>query len=444
MTVAPPLAPPASDELEALIREARVRQRRRRLAVAAALVAAGVAAGAGVVVGGGAGTARRTGAGPPAAVASSERRIEQVARRTFITEAGISGGVGWAMNGLGLWVTGDGGRSWITSTPRHVRNIGDAIARIEQIQFVDREHGWLTATDVFGGFKLPPRAPSLRHMEVDRTTDGGRTWRASVPPGCLQSCGGTYISFLDTSRGFAIASRGLFLTRDGGATWTRISRPRFVGAIDFLDLRRGFGVSDGGIPYGTSDGGRTWTRVLLPVPAGYAGWGRTADPVAFFGAEGLLPVRFRNPRTHIQRLVVYTSGDRGESWKAHRVPARVDWSRSFFTWGFPESGLFSPASRTVWFVNGRHVLFMTANAGRSWHTVRPLDLPRRAWMWSAQFTSADDGWAIFWLPSVAGGSGVLVHTTDGGLTWAPLAPPVPKPRPPPPATPACGSSCARP
>lgn len=440
MAVAPAL------QLDPLIAEARRRARRRRLAVLA-LVLAGA--------GGGTAAWRSTSTAPTPSPLADEARIAAVARKTFVGAAGLTGGVGWAMNGLGFWITRDGGSTWITATPKHVRIAGDAYARIADVQFVDRDHGWLSASDVFGGFHLPKNAPSWRHMEIDRTTDGGRTWHASVPPGCLEVCGESHLSFVDARQGFASAAHGFYGTSDGGATWTRISRPPFGGAITFLDARHGFGVSDparwggpqyavpfgGGIPYRTTDGGRTWMRVPLPAPVAYAGWARAASPVAFFGAEGVLPVRFREPRTHLQRLVVYTSSNGGASWTAHIAPADVRWSRSFFTWGVPATGLFSAASPRVWIVNGSRALFTTTDSGRSWRMVRPLDLPPRATIWSVSFTAPDDGWAIFWLPSGNSGSGALVRTTDGGVSWAPLAPPVPKPRPLPKPKPLCGATC---
>jgi photosystem II stability/assembly factor-like uncharacterized protein len=436
-------------QLDPLIGEARRRARRRRLAL---LVVALAGAGAGI------GVWRLTGGAPASTPVANAARITAVARTTFIGDAGLSGGVGWSMNALGFWVTRDGGSTWITATPKHVRAAGDVFARIDQVEFIDRDHGWLTAGDVFGGFPLPKNAPTWRHMEIDRTTDGGRTWHASAPPGCLQACGETHVSFLDPKAGFAIASKGLFATHDGGATWTRVSRPPFVGPIDFLDARSGFGVSDptrwggpqyatpigGGIPYRTSDGGRTWSRVRVAAPAAYAGWGAVASAVQFFGRQGVLAVRFRDPRTHVQRLVVYTSTDGGSSWAAHFVPARVRWSLSFFTWGVPASGLFSAASPRAWVMNGNRVLFATTDGGRSWRTVRPLDLPRRATIWSVQFTAPDDGWAIFWLPKGDSGSGALVRTSDGGSTWTPLAPPVPKLRPLPKPKAICGSGCRQP
>ncbi len=422
-------------QLDPLIAEARRRARRRRLALLAVALA-----GAG---GGIAAWRLTTGTPAPPSPAADAARIAAVARRTNILELGLSGGVGWAMNGLGFWITRDGGGTWITATPKHVRTAGDAYARIDDVRFVDRDHGWLSAADVYGGFPLPKNAPTWRHMEIDRTTDGGRTWHASIPPGCFQLCGETHLSFVDARRGFAIVAQGVFATTDGGATWSRVARPPFSGEIAFVGARRGFGVSDparwggpqeavpigGGRVYRTVDGGRSWVRLPL---------GGNADSVTFFGRDGVVPVRVRTTRG--QRLVVHVTHDGGASWTTRTAPFRLDRQ-----WGVPAgSSYFSAASPGVWVVAGSRVLHETTDAGRSWHTVRPLGLPARATIWQASFTSASDGWAIFWLPKGNGGSGALVRTTDGGLTWTPLAPPVPKLPPLPKPVGACGSSCRTP
>jgi len=436
---------PAPFKVDPLIAEARRRQRRRRLVLIAAVVASAAT---------GVGLWRATSNGSSPAARVPRLSIAQAAHTAFVSDEGMTGGVGWAMNGLGLWLTTDGGRTWLTATPPHVRATGDAVARIGQIQFVDPKHGWLTAGDVFGGFKIPKHAASLRHMEIDRTTDGGRTWKASVPPGCLETCGGDYISFLDTRHGFAIATKGLFKTNDGGASWTRVSRPPFAGAITFLDERHGFGVSDsfrwappkydipigGGVLYRTVDGGVTWSRVVLRAPRAYARWERTSDPVTFFdNRNGVVPVRFRDPRTHAQRLVVYATSDGGATWTARPAPATVTWSA---TWGLPTTWYFSAPNARDWVVTGKRVLYVTADGGLTWRTIHPRDVPRGGSIWNAVFSSADDGWAIFAQPGMTAYP-ALVQTTDGGRDWSALAPPVPKPKPIPTRT-VCASWCQRP
>jgi len=408
--------------LDPLIAEAKRRARRRRVLLGLVLVAAGS----------GVATWRLATSQPPPSRAAEEMRIAAAAGQTHIVESGLTGGVGWAIADIGLWITTDGGSRWINATPKHVR-AADPVARINQIQFVDREHGWLSAGDVYGGFRIPRGSASVRHMEIDRTSDGGRTWQASVPPGCLMRCGDNHVDFLDAQHGFMLGSGGLFSTADGGATWTHVAPAPFTGQFAFVDARIGLGVSDpvplgGGRLYRTVDGGRSWTRLRIRGKA---------DSITVFGREGIVPVRIRT--AHGQELVVHVTDDAGATWTTRTAPFRLH-----LQWGVP-LGYFSAASPDVWFAAGRRVLYETTDAGLSWRAIRPLDLPPRGWIWQAQFTSADDGWAVFWLPEGGRSSaGALVRTTDGGRDWTPLEPPVPKPPPLPKQKPACGSSCRRP
>jgi photosystem II stability/assembly factor-like uncharacterized protein len=447
VTVSAPLRPPepsAAEQLEALIEEARRRARRRRLMCALAALAAvgiglGIAFGAG---GNGRHAASPPAQPPPASAAQQRQQIERVARRATIVEAGLfAPGFGWAMNGLGLWLTRDGGAHWRTITPPPVAAIGDAVARINQIVFVDRRHGWISASDVRGGALLPNG--STRHFEVERTTDGGRTWQSVIPPGCA-ICGGAYVSFVDDRHGYALTGAEpaprLYATTDGGKNWRLVSRRPFSGPLVFVDRARGF-VAKGGTLYRSIDGGRRWRAAALVVPPRYTGQAKTVTAPSFFGTrDGVVAVRFLDPTTRAQHLVVYTTSDSGATWSPRTLPTWIDLRG--YSFGFAGGTIpFSAASATTWIVFAGNAVSRTVDAGHTWTRIRPRWAPttKQPAIWDLDFTSASNGWAIFTTRDGV----ALVRTTDGGRDWAPLAPPVP--RFPTPRTPrACGSACQRP
>lgn len=397
MSVVAPPKPSRPDELEALIREARARQRRRRLIAAAGVAAAAAATlsvwaalpglgSGGYAAGGG-------------AHGATNREIDNTGR-VPIVQVGTSGGVTWALNGLGMWLTTNGGRTWRASAPQHVRDMGDLMERVEQVDFLDRRHAWLFAVDVRGGLH-PAYA---RHAELDWTSDGGRTWHWTMPRGC---CGD--VSFLTPRRGFFLGPHRLFATGDGGRSWTAVARTPFVwGAPTFVDPRHGVAVVGKGRLYSTSDGGRRWVSVHLPLREG------VLPNVAAFGRRIVVPAELVGPPT--TRLVVYVSDDGGVTWQVRPAPK----------WWVPvirssDASEFSAASSSVWYAVGWHKLAVTRDAGRSWRLVRVASWPARWTISAIDYTSPLVGWAVFQRASPPGRS-VLMRTTDGGVHWTPAGP----------------------
>lgn len=402
--LAPPRQPTTPEELEALIREARARQRRRQLLFAASVAVAaavGLSLWAAIPGRSGGGGAANGGGG---AVAS--RGVEN-AGRVPITEVGTSGGVTWAINGLGMWLTTNGGRTWRASAPAHVREMGDLMARVEQVDFLDRRHGWLLAVDVRGGL----RPSSRRHAELDWTSDGGRTWHWTMPKGC---CGA--FSFVNGRLGFFSGPDRFFETRNGGGTWKPVEGTYYGGLPTFIDARRGVTLLDGGL-LRTADGGRHWKQVLLSGQPPAAGNDIVVSPpVASFGHRLVLTAErlVATPNGPADwRVFPYVSDDGGASWAARPLPR---WWIPYV--GSNDGNRFSAASGSVWFAAARDEIAVTTDAGRTWRPVRPAGIPPRWIIGAIDFTSAKVGWAIFNGPRQS----VLMRTTDGGVRWKPAGP----------------------
>jgi len=167
--------------------------------------------------------------------------------------------------GFGGWVTRslDAGRTWETmSCLPHT-------GHIEYMSFGDEATGWAVTTELPAYFV---------------TRDAARTWeRVAFPEGMgrpaalhLRTPQDAYL--LDTSG-------NLFVTRDGGSNWDRLSLQLADGAsipvlnhsaaMRFTDEEHGFValnlLADGSgrtLGLRTDDGGRTWTEEPLPVPMG--------------------------------------------------------------------------------------------------------------------------------------------------------------------------------
>lgn len=218
MSVVAPPEPPRQEEPEALIPEARARQRRRVLLIAAGVVAA---VGIGLAV-----WASLRGGGSLAAGQSGHRAgtvdhsRAALRGRRGLGEVGSGGGMTWAISGRGFWLTANGGLTWHPALlPRSSGGVtgsrADPIANIRDVQFVDRLHGWVSTVAGPG---------------IYVTADGGRTWAVSTPPGCRSTCVGGALDFLDARNGFALfygrsGSDRLYRTGDAGRTWQLVSQP---------------------------------------------------------------------------------------------------------------------------------------------------------------------------------------------------------------------------
>jgi photosystem II stability/assembly factor-like uncharacterized protein len=159
------------------------------------------------------------------------------------------------------------------------------------IIFLDAKNGWVTGD--CGG--VVPGSPYLY-----QTADGGVTWTfkalpapADVPDLYDQqknnACGIGAPVFASPTQGMLPVScffenqgkRGwLYVTADGGQTWTPRPLPVAYGALDFLDANIGWWAGNDSAYdptvarqlYGTRDGGQTWTLVKQTL-----NWGGQLD-----------------------------------------------------------------------------------------------------------------------------------------------------------------------
>lgn len=347
-------------------------------------------------------------------------------RRRGIGDVGSAGGVTWAINGHGIWLTTNGGRTWRRSVPSDVAGAKIAVADPPDIQFVNEQIGWMSAPLAFDRQELASRG---RHWEFDRTTDGGRTWHVSTPPGCLRVCDGGSFSFLDARHGFLLAAvqganapNKLFRTNDGGRTWQLVSRPAIWGPITFVNSKEGFAGGPGqtiiglyvGPPiitlYRTTDGGRTWSKYDIGGSKSFV-----ELPIRVFGSHVVLAQNAPNQKggLNLNPGTVDVSPDAGHDWVTHAVP--------FGPGGLPAS--FGAVSPRLWAFSSRHDMFTTRDAGRHWRKIVQRDLPENAQVRNVVFTSSRVGWEVIY---GFGPHGNLFRTTDGGLHWTAAGPSLPR------------------
>ena len=165
------------------------------------------------------------------------------------------GGVVYSIGTFYLYRTSDGGRSWSQVSAVLPPEAQNAQVSIEEIQFP-------TASDGFLSLSFTNEAGATRALYTTR--DGGASW--TLLPTLFP--GGRSTDFVSAAEGLIFDGSQFRVTRDAGVTWT-IVRPDLVFAesflnMDFVNLNTGWVLAYDPATYKTSlykttDGGATWT-----------------------------------------------------------------------------------------------------------------------------------------------------------------------------------------
>ncbi len=161
----------------------------------------------------------------------------------------ISHSEGWILEDSALLHTEDGGATWEKHDPKKLD--------IRSFRFVDKRKGWYIAQHLFYG----KDKPFTRAGEIYQTNNGGSTWRKVTVDRTLE-----WTWLLDiwvTSRKHIWVVGDVILnSRDLGKTWREVDLERgngFYGRpyrVKFIDSTRGWIKADGYLV--TTDGGENW------------------------------------------------------------------------------------------------------------------------------------------------------------------------------------------
>ena len=249
-----------------------------------------------------------------------------------------------------------------------------------EVFFVDNSYGWVTRMS----------------SSVSRTVDGGNSWQSSTLPNAGFSSNRD-ICFVSRSGGFVSGEDGVWKTTDGGATWTTITPPGFVGASTgmwFTDMSTGIVGSGNCIDsvatfFRTTDGGSTWTSVTDTSSADVAIGGITWSGGVWYVVGG--------------RGKLWRSNDGGATWTRSSTGSN-GWQEDIITYG-GDLLVASTDGSSCGASNGGTILRST-NGGSTWTSTRfAMNL-----MWGVTRYSSSDGWCV-------GDGGLALRTTDGGATW---------------------------
>ncbi len=211
--------------------------------------------------------------------------------------------------------------------------------------------------------------------EFTRTTNGGQTWTIGTVSGVptnnrisnICAVSGTKAWIAMYSNTGTAGEGGIFVTTNGGQTWTKQTTASFAGTaafpnvVHFWNDNEGFCMGDpnGGYfeIYTTTNGGTTWTRVpQANIPANLSGE---------YGYTGMYDVVGSTVWFATNKGRVYKSTNKGQTWTVTQVPNFTDFSIISFSDannGFAIQKVYS--NNTVTSIN----FAVTNNGGTSWTT----------------------------------------------------------------------------
>ena len=236
---------------------------------------------------------------------------------------------------------------------------------LTNISIVDANTVWALAYDGSG--------TGANIQEFTKTIDGGTTWTPGTIDVGNTGLGIAMIHAVSATTAYAVAfanaagqTQGIFITTDGGASWTRQTTAdyqassSFTNVVYFWDANNGFCMGDPiGTPaeyelYTTTDGGTTWTA----VPGA-----DIADPVSGeYGYTGQYAVSGNSIWFTTNKGRIYHSTDKGYTWDAYDSPIADYGSGGNPAFRDVDNGLLVDPDANYW---------STDDAGATWTSFTP-------------------------------------------------------------------------
>ncbi len=360
-----------------------------------------------------------------------------------VDEAGLmrTGGI-WAVQGSYFLTSTDNGGTWRAGTFPSPRGL----AAPTTVFVLDPNHAWAIASSpIPGSVASPDPTPAGELFEINRTSDGGRTWQTTPVSGHFP-CDSATVSFVDADRGFVMCSvrasapngpvspatttqgSGTVLrTDDGGATWSVAGSATGIGsAFTASDATTLWSAPDyysstltGASLYVSRDAGSTWSAVNLPdLPAtpgpGNSEVGVAAGPDFWDAADGAIALSvFFNGSSTPPAVWFYRTSDGGRSWTLVRRPTRDPMMGGS---SFPQV-LAGREWAAIW-LDGFDGMTTSDDFGSSWSRVAWSGVPANSPpLWLA-FSDKDHAVATVLAEP---GTYALMQSTDGGRTWHPAS-----------------------
>jgi len=224
---------------------------------------------------------------------------------------------------------------------------------------------------------------------VLRTSDNGKTWSVTTVPGA-EKLDFRGIHAFDANNAVIISSgpaqdgqARIYRTRDGGKTWIQAYEQKtpgiFFDAIAFWDRKHGIVLSDpveGRFAlFVTGDGGATWTPLRPAVmPPALANEGAFAASNSCLAVQGANHVWFATGGAQVAR--VFHSANRGRTWTVAETPMHpANASSGIFSLAFQDDKFGVAAGGDYAHPERSDLpnLLLTSDGGKTWRAAPPTD-----------------------------------------------------------------------
>lgn len=308
----------------------------------------------------------------------------------------VVGTVGKDDTKLAVVKTNNDGRTWSKQLDLSAE---DSPLSAFQIQFASENTGWLLTNE-----------KGMLSGDVYRTVDGGKHWTKMS----TQRTGRPYVNgiqlidgntgVISLHPGAGPIEGGIWLTKDGGRSFTSVSKAVAVNQVQMVSAKAIWAAVDGmnGSDFliHSTDGGISWQE-SYPLSEPY---GRPTEDMAFIDRQLGFGIG-----TQLDSGKVLKTIDGGASWK---IIASLDSYIRLEKISFvSEKEGFMMAFRDK---DPQHVLLKTQDGGLTWHEVSSESLNKLEIANISAFRFFDTNHGVLF----ATGEGKAIYrTSDGGKTW---------------------------
>ncbi|NCB85799.1 MAG: T9SS type A sorting domain-containing protein [Bacteroidia bacterium] len=242
--------------------------------------------------------------------------------------------------------------------------------------------------------------------------------------GNLPSSNGTAslsdLYFISDTEGWICSSGAgeIYHTADGGNTFTTQTTQYYTNAIHMLNSSEGYAGGYNGRVYRTTDGGATWNVIgsigssVLSIsfpPSSTTGY-CCGDNGKIYSINSSGVSAMTSGVISSLRSISFPSSGLGWTCGSSLI---LNYSGSWSQQDPPSesyNGIYMINSTTGWAVGALGVIVKTTDGGLSWDYQSNPDTSTRA-LNDVFFLNASEGWAV-------GNRGVILHTTNGGSAWS--------------------------